>query len=95
MVYKCQICDYETDDRNKIDYHHIVSKELNGNNKKSNKIYVCPTCHRLIYIPESKTGCHSVRTEESITIYGWYMSTGGRVLHYNKNHEDFFVEDKN
>ena len=40
MVYKCQICDYETDDRNKIDYHHIVSKELNGNNKKSNRIYV-------------------------------------------------------
>jgi len=94
-MYFCNLCLYQTIHRSKIDIHHLKPIEVGGTNDEFNKVYVCPTCHRLVYVIESKHGGHSIQTEESICIHGWLMSSIGRILHYTKFGEDFFVEDKN
>ncbi len=81
-IFYCEFCNYETKSRSKINWHHIVPKELGGSNKVFNRIYVCPTCHNLIYVPESKTGTHSIKTEQSIILLGWFSSTDGKFIRY-------------
>jgi len=84
MRYKCQFpkCSYTTNDRTKIDYHHIVPRELKGQNDDWNRIWLCPNCHRKIYIPESNKGIHSKKSRESVVLLNIYNSTSGKVLEY-------------
>ena len=89
-MYKCQFpkCTYSCDERSHITYHHIKSKEQGGSDDDSNRIWLCPNCHCKVYIPESKTGIHSVQGKSSIIINCWRMSTSGKVLEYiNSNKE--------
>ena len=65
-------CEYETDIRSQIVYHHIIPRSLNGSNKKYNRIYVCPSCHSKIYVPEMKNGIHSKKGKDSIEIIKWF-----------------------
>jgi hypothetical protein len=91
MNYYCEICNYLTVHRNKIHYHHIKPVELGGSDWAYNRVYLCPTCHCLVYIPESLTGIHSIKCDDSIKILKWIMSTDGRVLHYiNKFNEEVY-----
>lgn len=82
--YKCWWpgCDYCTNSRAKIDFHHITPKELNphGNNRAT--IPLCKTHHALIFHPEAKAGQHSIKTAESLVILGVYDSTAGKAVHY-------------
>lgn len=82
MVYYCEYpnCEYKTESRNKINHHHIVPKELQGTDLLYNKVYLCPTHHSLVYIPESKSGNHSIRTKDSFQILGIVSSTAGFLL---------------
>lgn len=86
-MFKCEFpfCEYETDERNLIHFHHIKPKELSGNNQANNRIHLCPNCHAKIFIPESKFGNHSIEGKESITILSRLLSTNGSVLHYRKS----------
>ena len=81
--YNCKFpnCDYSTNHRSQINYHHIIPRELNGSNKDFNRIWLCPTHHTKIYIPHSN-GMHSIKGSDSIILVGWLTSTGGRVLEY-------------
>jgi len=83
-MYRCEFpgCDYVCEGRSQIHEHHIIPKKLNGSNKKSNKIYVCPNCHTRIYVPGMRNGIHSIKNKDSIIINGWLGSTNGRVLEY-------------
>jgi predicted restriction endonuclease len=93
MVYQCEFpfCNYETKVRNKIHKHHIIPKELGGNNNKSNLIFLCPTCHSKIFIEKSLKGQHSILDNDSIIIIGKKLSTNGMVLHYyNKDKKETF-----
>ena len=85
-MFKCEFpnCDYETDCRNKIHLHHIVPKELNGNNQRNNLIHLCPNCHSKIYIENSKLGNLSIKSDDSIIIINRLLSTNGSVLHFKK-----------
>lgn len=98
-MFKCCFpnCSYETNERSLIHYHHIIPKELEGVDKKKNRIYLCPNHHNLIYVPEAKTGVHSRFTEDSIILKGgWLQSTNGHVLEYQKiNGVTTYLEDKN
>jgi len=66
MKYNCKFpkCDYSTNHRSQINYHHIIPQELNGSHKDYNRIWLCPTHHTKIYVPESKSGIHSIKSFE-------------------------------
>ncbi|MDD5651536.1 MAG: HNH endonuclease signature motif containing protein [Candidatus Nanoarchaeia archaeon] len=82
MTWYCENpnCDYSTNNRNKINWHHIKPKELNGSNRSFNRVFLCPNCHSNVYIPESSTGNHAIKTENSIIILEWLNSTTGKIL---------------
>lgn len=79
-MYFCELCDYQTENRSLIEYHHIVPKELEGSDNSFNRIYVCPNHHKTIYIDGSMSGIHSIKNNESIIIKGKFNSTEGKVL---------------
>lgn len=90
-MYKCQFpgCSYTTNSRTQIEYHHIVPKTKGGKNWSKNRIWLCPNCHKKIYIPGEEKGIHSKQHENSIIIIGWAASTIGRILQYkNIGQED-------
>lgn len=82
MRYLCNLCEYSTENKKEIDIHHIIPRELGGNNNIENKIHLCPNCHRKIYIPESKKGLHSKKTNNSIQLIQKRFSTIGYLLEY-------------
>ena len=90
--WKFPKCDYTTNHRSQINYHHIVPQELNGTDKDYNRIWLCPTHHTKIYVPESKSGIHSIKSFDSIILIGWMSSTNGRVLEYQDRSGNNFYE---
>jgi len=81
-LYKCIFCDYTTNVKKAIHIHHIKPRELGGENKQYNLVYLCPNHHSQIYIPESKQGIHSIIANEAIIIIGWRFTTEGYLLEY-------------
>ena len=95
-MYYCELCNYITESRSKINYHHIVPSELGGIDGDQNRVYICPNCHNLVYVKESKQGIHSIRCKNSVVIKGWKLSTEGKVLQYiNSSGEEIFQDKKN
>ena len=84
-LFGCEFpkCNYTTNHRSQVNYHHIVPLELNGSDKDYNRIWLCPTHHTKIYVPKSKSGMHSIKGQDSIVLIQWLNSTGGKVLEYN------------
>lgn len=101
MRYYCQFpgCNYSTDIRSQINYHHIKPIELGGKDGHGNRLYLCPNHHTKIYIPESKNGQHTFKGDDSIILICKYQSTGGVVVEYidTDGETKYFVEnsDKN
>ena len=79
-MYFCELCDYSTENRNYIEYHHIVPKELKGSDKPYNRIWLCPNHHKMVYVDGSQSGIHSIKNDDSIIIKGKLDSTGGKIL---------------
>lgn len=84
MIFKCQFpgCNYETDNKSQIHFHHIIPRENNGSNKSFNIIQLCPNCHTKIYSPDSTKGIHSIKNSNSIVLLGWRLSSAGKILEY-------------
>ena len=80
--YTCQLCGYTTDKRNKIHHHHIEPKELGGVTTDWNLVYLCPNCHANIFVRDSKSGIHSIESQNSIEINCW--RNGHTTLEYHK-----------
>jgi hypothetical protein len=82
--YKCwfPLCEYETDSRSKIDFHHVTPREIDPRSKIT--VPLCKTCHALIFHPEAKAGQHSINSDRSMQILGIYKSTAGESIHYMK-----------
>ena len=92
--YKCEFCDYETNERSRIHIHHIIPRQAGGSNKQHNLVMLCPNHHNQIYSEHSKNGIHT-HQEDSIQITGWYFSTAGWVLGYiDENGEQQFTRIK-
>lgn len=89
--YKCALCDYQTNQRNRIHIHHIIPRESGGNNKKYNLVMLCPNHHNKIYSDYASHGIHT-NQNDSIQITGWFMSSAGRVLGYiDQNGNEQFI----
>lgn len=80
--YQCWFpnCEYETDDRSKIDFHHVTPREVDKRSKIT--VPLCKTCHALVFHPKSKSGQHSINTKKSMQILGIFESTSGKAIHY-------------
>lgn len=95
--YECWFpnCQYSTNSRSKIDYHHVIPRELDPSPRNKMTIPLCKTHHALIYVPESCSGQHSIRTLDSLIIKGIYDSTVGKaILYENMNGEEFYYTPK-
>ena len=79
--YKCEFCNYTTNQSSRIHIHHIVPRQAGGTNVKNNLVMLCPNHHSQIYSECSTKGIHT-NQNESIKITGWYCSTDGYVLGY-------------
>jgi hypothetical protein len=100
MIYECQFpyCTYKTKNRSEIEEHHIIPRCHNGDDRPSNKIYLCPNHHSKIYVPDMTTGIHTTNGKDNIQIMGYVMSTKGRLLEY-KTYDNithfYLIEDVN
>ncbi len=92
MRFNCKFpeCIYETDNRHQIHNHHIIPKEMGGDNAKHNKIMLCPNHHSNIYIPSATKGIHSKYSNTSIIIKRYL--NGGLFLEYEIDNKTFFKE---
>lgn len=79
--FKCQLCEYTTNERSRIHKHHIIPRQNGGTNQENNLVWLCPNHHTQIYSEYSKNGIHT-NQNESIKIIGWFFSTAGWVLGY-------------
>lgn len=94
-MFKCEYpnCDYVTEHRSAIHYHHIIPIEVNGTDAEYNRIYLCPNHHNSIYVPSSKSGIHSINKDGVILIRKVY-STVGFLLEYKENGEIKYYDFK-
>ena len=79
-MYFCELCDYSTLNKQEMDFHHIVPKELEGSDNLFNRVWLCARCHRKVYVEGSMSGIHSTKNNDSIVIKGWFNSTEGKLL---------------
>lgn len=96
IVYKCHWpnCDYCTENRNEIEYHHIVPRELWPRLNSQVVLSFCPTHHRLIYHPECKYGHHSIAGNNKLQIIHIYPTSDmhGYAVEYKNARGDTFFE---
>ena len=95
IEYKCHWpnCQYHTDERSLIEFHHIVPKELWPRLNKHVTLSYCPTHHRMIYHPESTKGHHSIKTDTKLIIKGIYPAApGGYAVEYQNMKGMIFYE---
>lgn len=83
-MFKCSFpgCDYVTEDRSKIDFHHIVPKEIR---KTKITIPLCKNHHSLIFHPLATSGQHSIKVDKSLEVDGLFESTHGKAIKYKRN----------
>ena len=69
-MYKCCFpgCNYETDNRSLIEYHHIHLREAGNRLGKKVTIPLCPNHHDLIYHEEATAGQHAEKHPESMVV---------------------------
>ena len=77
-------CEYSTSHRSKIDFHHIVPKEIDPSTRNKSTICLCKNHHALIWHPQAKKGQHSIKTDESLIILGMFDSTLGKTVNYER-----------
>ena len=68
----CPICKRNT--KNVFDIHHVQSRSHGGSNLRSNKIRICPNCHRQIHLGD-------------IIIEGKVLTTAGVEVIFHKKGE--------
>jgi hypothetical protein len=92
MRYKCVFpsCSYCTNSRSKIDFHHVVPRELDPSPRNKLTVPLCKTHHALIYCPDVKYGQHSIKDLKSLIILNIFKSTDGDVIHYKDMYETEF-----
>ena len=69
-MYKCCFpgCNYETDNRSLIEYHHIHLREAGNRLGKKVTIPLCSIHHNLIYHEDATAGQHAEKHPESMIV---------------------------
>jgi len=80
--YRCVFpnCEYETDDRSLIEFHHINPKELKAKLNGVVTIPLCPVHHKMIYFPGSNAGQHSRQYSGSLSVTQVTNTTTGQAV---------------
>lgn len=93
MKHVCSFpgCDFETENRRYIDFHHIIPLSLRPRNNHVT-IPLCPNCHRKIYHPKCTHGHHSIISDDSLEVLGVFKSSDGQAIHYRSpiTYESFY-----
>jgi DNA-directed RNA polymerase subunit RPC12/RpoP len=91
-MYYCQLpdCEYQTEEKSQIHFHHIIPKSMGGSNKKNNLLSVCPTCHSKIFVQGMSKGPHSIECKNSIIINKKVLTTAGLAIEYKYLCEEGF-----
>lgn len=97
-MFKCSFpgCNYCTKVRAKIDFHHVIPKEIDNSSRNSKTIPLCKTHHALIFHPDVRYGQHSIKAIDSLIIKQILSSTDGDVILYedmDQNQFYYFVND--
>lgn len=84
MKYKCVYpnCDYETNERSLIHFHHVVPRELKRKLNRRLTLPFCPIHHNLIFHPDSQSGQHSEIREGSLVIEQVAPTNTGKAIIY-------------
>lgn len=85
-------CTYKTEDRSKIEFHHIIPRELWPRLNQNVTLTLCPTHHHLIYHPESTSGPHSIQSKDSLSIDGIYKTNKGYAVIYKDINDQEITE---
>jgi hypothetical protein len=91
-------CEYSTTSRSKIDMHHVTPKELDPRSNNKVTVSLCKTHHALIYHPDTKSGQHSIKSDESLAIMTlpktdkglsvlYEDMSGNRIIYYTRTGE--------
>ena len=87
MKYKCQCpcgCDYETNIKSNVNFHHIIAKSKGGKNNKGNMICLCQNCHFHHIYNGAKN--HNIKNQDTFQLIRILQSTAGPCIQY----KDFF-----
>ena len=84
MKYKCVYpnCDYETNERSLIHFHHVVPRELKRKLNRRLTLPFCPIHHNLIFHPDAQSGQHSEIREGSLVIEQVAPTNTGKAIIY-------------
>ena len=86
MKFKCAFpnCNYETENRQLIELHHFIPKEIQSeaNIRINNNVTIplCPNHHKLIFHPLVNSGQHSIKNENSLEITNVTNSNKGKCI---------------
>lgn len=91
-MFKCVFpnCNYCTKVRSKIDFHHVIPKEVDNHPDNKLTVPLCKTHHALIYHPEAKYGQHSIKEINSLIIKQIFDSTDGKAILYEDMDQNQF-----
>lgn len=70
-----------------VDLHHIVPVSMGGEDASYNRVYLCPECHRRVYVPGIASGIHKTKKPDSVELIRYYLTTEGRALLYREAKE--------
>jgi len=86
-------CSVKTTDRNQIEFHHIVPRELWPRLNQHVTLSFCPTHHRMIWHPECKNGPHSRNSPNKLQILNIYpVAPEGYAVEYKDFNDKTFFE---
>jgi hypothetical protein len=81
-MYKCCFpgCDYETENRSLIEYHHVHLREAGNRLGKNVTIPLCAVHHNLIYHEDATAGQHAERHPDSMIVKQVATSNRGKCV---------------
>ena len=86
-------CRLKTKDRNQIEFHHIVPRELHPRLNQGVTLSYCPSHHRMIFHPESTKGPHSINSPNKLQILNIYpVAPSGYAVEYKRFNDETFFE---
>lgn len=86
-------CRLKTKDRNQIEFHHIIPRELHPRLNQGVTLSYCPSHHRMIFHPESTKGPHSINSPNKLQILNIYpVAPSGYAIEYKRFNDEIFFE---
>jgi len=93
-MFYCELCDYQTEDRDRIHNHHIIPVSMGGPDAATNRLCLCPNDHARVWV-EGAPGTHGIKGSDPVVIIKKCMSTAGMLIEYEERGELSYSPLKN